>query len=213
MRRDASGALAERFVAHDRYLRCVRRQTEAELTTITAMRAAKIKSILKAMHPAQREHWLQSSEAIAALGAKNARDALRQARKAARKVTAMACSMAWIDAYLYASEPPPYQRQTVRPHAVRMQLSQGTSRVGEEAEPTRRWTPPQAVDGEDTLDLMTPGEARRFTDDHPEQRSPSGIAIYAIGVLGLRLEETTLEDESISAIRREISRESFHPYR
>lgn len=130
--------------------------------------------------------FLSRPEAIAALGARNCRDLIRRIQEPIRRITGALVTSSWVEHWERTAELPPglgivgkgvvLAWSEAHRHGVRLQLSRGSTRVGEDGHPSRRFTPPQAVEVEDMLDAMTPMEAIRY--EHPE--SPSAAVIRRI---------------------------------
>lgn len=142
---------------------------------------------LKKMPPAEREQFLRSTEGIVALGARMCHQLLKEIDRQHKRTAATVCSSSWLDAFDHDLGPGQLLPQTVaadgRRMAVRMMLSrEGTRMSGdgsvapEETQPTRRWTPPQAVAVEDFLDGMNHLRAAYY--EHPA--SPSARSIQGI---------------------------------
>lgn len=134
--------------------------------------------------------WLRSSEVIAFYGVQRCRDFVRQLLKTIEPVLEALPSEPLFEAWDSTGRLPPYLVKTeksvrfplgpfMKPHGVRLRLSRQTTRNGPMGRPTRRFTPPQAVDTEDFLDALTPAQAEFY--EYP--RSPSASVIQAIGEL------------------------------
>jgi hypothetical protein len=136
---------------------------------------AQWKREIKRRPAAERETWLRSPEAIAALGARQCEGRRRAIAAEYGKLSQLVCSGEWLEAwYARGHKLPIHTPDKGRRYSVRLMLSRGLLRMGEEGVPHRRWTPPQAVDIEDMLDCMGNLEAKFYT--HPP--SPSAVAMH-----------------------------------
>lgn len=143
---------------------------------------------LKKRPPAEREQFLKSTEGWVALGAKNCHDLLKEIARAKKVRAGQVCTSSWFEAWMHHGAEMPFSSENNvaedHEHAARMLLSKEKNRGGdgqidpESVTPTRRWTPPQAVNVEDAMDGMSHIEAAFY--QHP--RSPS-----AQSILGIRL--------------------------
>lgn len=115
----------------------------------------------------RRIAWLKSLAGTIAFGSKESRRKIREINGRWDAIAAIVCSAAWLDAF-DAGEAFPVPG---------MVLSREASRIGENAIPTRRYTPRIAVKIEDELDAMDCLDAARY--DHPQ--SPSAAVIERIG--------------------------------
>lgn len=136
----------------------------------------KWKQVIRKWPPMRKYAWLGTQEAILVLGSKTCQELRKTLEETERTVSLAVPSAAWLEAYQKQGEHQPTQknRRDRHPHAVRLLLSRGLSRVGDEGRPSRRWTPPQAVDTEDLLDCMGDLEAKY----HRAPVSPSAMAIF-----------------------------------
>jgi hypothetical protein len=158
---------------------------------------AKWKDEIKKLPPAVRARWLESQEAITALGAANARTISRLLQKQEKLLSQVLCSqdlfIEWLCWGIVPHGLTLIDNRLVRrvdadrKYAVRLVRGRALVRYGNEAGGPghlpeadvghRRWTPPQAVAVEDELDLLDPLDALVY--DHPS--SPSAEAIKRIG--------------------------------
>lgn len=169
----------------------------------------KFKRDLRLKPPAQQLAWLQCDDVRRVLGAAAVESMEKEIHARIGTAAKYACSLAWVDAVLNGE--PPAKSDPGRKHGVRLHLSRGESRIcsivaesnelrdvekspagrwlsdvggdnGVNMPPTRRWTPPQCVEGEDILDCMGVNAARYYS--HPP--SPSAVALRIIAAIGKR---------------------------
>lgn len=145
------------------------------------------REVVRQQPPERRERFLDSPEGIVALGAQTCRALLKTLRRQRHSFEATAAGAAMLNgwerdgAMLPGFEfdekgrlKPVRNPERTRPGAVKLRLSRAGVRTGMEHEagvvgmdpiagvPTRRWTPPQAVDVEDLLDGMGGREAALY---------------------------------------------------
>jgi len=143
--------------------------------TLQQVLIAQWKREIKRRPAAEREAWLRSPEAIAALGARQCASLCRAIAAEHLKLSQLVCSGEWLEAwYARGHKLPIHTPDKGRRYSVRLMLSRGLLRLGDEGIPHRRWTPPQVVDIEDMLDCMGNMEAQFYA--HPP--SPSAVAIH-----------------------------------
>jgi hypothetical protein len=160
------------------------------------------RDVIRQEPPERRERFLDSPEGIVALGAQTCHALLKALRRQRHALQARAAGAAVVDAWDRGGAMLPgfefddkgrlqqgCSPERGRPGAVRLRLSRAGVRNGLEhppgvvggepiaGVPTRRWTPPQAVDVEDLLDGMDGREAAFY--DHPI--SCSAAIIIRIG--------------------------------
>lgn len=146
------------------------------------------REVVRQQPPERRERFLDSPEGIVALGAQTCRQLLKTLRRQRQclETTAAGTSMlsGWhrdgsmLPGFEFDDKgrlKPAGDPERVRPGAVRLKLSREGVRAGMEhppgeglgqdpiaGVPTRRWTPPQAVDVEDFLDALGGREAALY---------------------------------------------------
>jgi hypothetical protein len=146
------------------------------------------REVVRQQPPERRERFLDSQEGIVALGAQTCRELLKAIRRQRHSLEANAAGAAmlrgWerdgamLPGFEFDSKgrlKPVESEERRRPGAVRLKLSRAGVRAGMEhppgegvgldpiaGVPTRRWTPPQAVDVEDLLDGMGGREAALY---------------------------------------------------
>jgi hypothetical protein len=161
------------------------------------------KETIKRQAPAVRERFLDSPEGRAALGAATCKQLLKAIRSQFESLAAGAAAAGWLDRWMFHGELPPglefdpRGRLKLKPdgrvHAARLVLGVRRVRNGVEhpagTEPgalpiagpaSSRWTPPQAVELEDWIDLMEPNEAAKEAMEWPA--SPSAHVIQQIEI-------------------------------
>jgi hypothetical protein len=147
----------------------------ARSVTLQQQLMAHWKEKVKERPPSEREVWLKSQEAIIALGSRQCSILRKAIRRDWEKLSRVVPGEEWLEAWHARDNAMPTETpDRNRRYSVRMVLGSGHVRYSEEGIPSRRWTPPDVVEVEDFLDLMSNKRANFYT--FPP--SPSAVAIH-----------------------------------
>lgn len=163
------------------------------------------REVVRRKTPAEREEWLKTAEAHAALGVDRVRELLKALRRRQSIEQMNLCSGAWLDAHYNrgCEQYPPGGEADTAMVVSRELTSWGDERPGDTVltctPPSRRWTPPQAVSTEDMLD----GKSEREAMFYRYPPSPSAVAIFVVTTYNRKVRKRFLGGTGRTGVRRE----------